>query len=49
MPLGGPHVVEATIGDVESLRLSPEDQQLVYEANVTRVLGLTAAGTAAEL
>jgi aminocarboxymuconate-semialdehyde decarboxylase len=49
MPLGGPHVVEATIGDVESLRLSPEDQQLVYEANVTRVLGLSAAGTAAEL
>jgi uncharacterized protein len=40
MPLGGPHVVEETISDVDSLRLSPEDQRLVYEANAARVLGL---------
>ena len=42
MPLGGPHVVEETISDVESLQLSAEDQRLVYEANATRVLGLAA-------
>jgi aminocarboxymuconate-semialdehyde decarboxylase len=43
MPLGGLHVVEETISDVESLGLSAEDRRLVYEENATRVLGLAAA------
>ena len=43
MPLGGPHVVEQTIHDVESLQLSPEHQRLVYQENAERVLGLAAA------
>jgi aminocarboxymuconate-semialdehyde decarboxylase len=43
MPLGGPHVVEETIRDVESLGLSVEDERCVYEENAARILGLTPA------
>jgi uncharacterized protein len=40
MPLGPPNAVEATIADLESLRLSGDDLAAVYSANASRLLGL---------
>ena len=43
MPLGGPRVVGETIDDVETLDLTDAERELIYEANVRRVLGLANA------
>jgi len=40
MPLGGPTVVADTIADVESLRLSAADRDLIYAGNAHEVLRL---------
>jgi len=40
MPLGGPAVIEDTIGDLRALGMTAEGEQAVFEGNARRVLGL---------
>jgi len=41
MPLGPPNAVEATIADLDSLRLAEDDLAGVYAGNAARLLGIS--------
>jgi aminocarboxymuconate-semialdehyde decarboxylase len=43
MPLGGPAVIADTIGDLQAMDLTSDEQQAIFAANAQRVLGTLAA------